>query len=415
MNLTSDQSRGYKILMSGCNASINGNAGTGKTYMLNKFIDDSRDLGKNIVIVAPTGIAALNIGGVTVHRAFKAPIGPLVTKVTKAEKIIIMADIIILDEISICRVDLFDFIAQQIYIANYIRNKNGLDNIQFVISGDFFQLPPVLPEKERETLENYYGYPIGNGFAFQSKAWSYFNFKNIVLNETMRQSDAEFVLNLNKARTGDLSCITYFNRNCSKEEFKDTILLCGTNKDAENRNISEMNKIASKSKRYKAVITGEVKESDKMTYDILDLKVGARVITLINDKDELYKNGSLGTITRMTDNGVYVKFDDGGEFYIEYYCWEICNYKLQNGKVIKEVIGTFEQLPLKIAYAITIHKSQGQTYDKANINPYCWDYGQLYVALSRVKSIEGIHLTSLIQNRFLKTSRDVQNYYRNLK
>ena len=331
--------------------------------------------------------------------------------IEKAEK----ADIIILDEISICRVDLFDFIAQQIYIANYIRNKNGLDNIQFIISGDFFQLPPVLPEKERETLENYYGYPIGNGFAFQSKAWSYFNFKNIVLNETMRQSDIEFVLNLNKARTGDLSCITYFNRNCSKEEFKDTILLCGTNKDAENRNISEMNKITSKPKRYQAVITGEVKESDKMTYDILDLKVGARVITLVNDKDELYKNGSLGTITRMTNNGVYVKFDDGGEFYIEYYCWEICNYKLQNGKVIKEVIGTFEQLPLKIAYAITIHKSQGQTYEKANINPYCWDYGQLYVALSRVKSIEGIHLTSLIQNRFLKTSRDVQNYYRNLK
>jgi ATP-dependent exoDNAse (exonuclease V) alpha subunit len=225
------------------------------------------------------------------------------------------------------------------------------------------------------------------------------------------------MFNLNLARIGNKDCIKYFSRYSSKAEIKDAILLCGTNKKAKEKNEQELALIRQKEYCFESFVDGDVKASDKVTEDELKLKVGARVMTLVNDQDDRYKNGSFGTITKIVkeDALVYVQMDSGERVAIEPYTWEIKGYSTNNkGKLEKKTVGTFTQLPLKLAYAITIHKSQGQTYDKVNVNPYCWDYGQLYVALSRCKTINTMHLTQYIKPDFLKASPEVIKFYASL-
>jgi ATP-dependent exoDNAse (exonuclease V) alpha subunit len=409
----------YNCMIEGRNVFITGDAGTGKSYVLNKFIDWCHQEDKNVIVTAPTGIAALNIDGSTLHRAFKAPIGPLVQPLRSLSGILKDADILIIDEISMCRIDLFEFAIKQVIKVNAMRVKdpNGKPMIQIVLSGDFFQLPPVIVDTEREVLNKYFGRDIGYGYAFQSELWEQCNFVNIVLNEVVRQNDKEFMQALNKARLGDKSCITYFQKYSSRYEIKDAILLCGTNKKAKEKNDQELSLINEKEYCFESFVEGEVKSSDKVTEDELRLKVGARVMTLVNDQEDRYKNGSFGTITQIDSKSstVYVQIDSGVKVAIEPYTWEIKGYSTDSkGKLEKNTIGTFTQLPLKLAYAITIHKSQGQTYDKVNVNPYCWDYGQLYVALSRCKTINKMHLTQYIKPDFLKASPEVIKFYNSL-
>lgn len=414
--LNQQQFYGYSIMMSGRNTFLTGKAGVGKSFVLNKFIEDSQEEGKNVVIVAPTGIAAININGVTAHRAFKIPIKPLVEDAKKIPTTIKEADIIVLDEVSMARLDLFDYIAKIIIQASNYRVKY-LDKkpIQFIVSGDFFQLPPVLVDRDRDILEDYYGRTIDKGFAFESEYWDYFDFTNVVLSEVVRQSDINFINALNMTRVGDSRGLRYFWQNSSKYAIDKAIMLCGTNKAAKDKNEYELSLIKNPEHVFETTIIGEVKDSDKVVDDVLYLKVGARVMTLVNDPTLKYQNGSLGTITYISENIIIVEIDSTGELVeIERASWDVKDYVLEKGKLKQKVVGTYIQFPLKLAYAITIHKSQGQTYDAINLNPYCWDCGQLYVALSRVRSIDKLFMTQYPSERFLITSIDVINFYKNL-
>ena len=409
---------------------MSGEAGTGKSYVLNRFLEESSN--KNILVCAPTGIAAINVNGSTLHRVFSVPIEPIGPSKNplKTSEAVQKADIIIIDEISMCRFDCFEYVAKAIKLAekeaqNQERAKAEklnrepvmLPPKQLIVVGDFYQLPPVITEKDRPVLEKYWGklMAVGDGFAFQAPMWSTFDFVTIFLSESMRQKgDIDFVTNLNRIRRGDQSAITWFNEKAAKKAQKG-IHLCSTNKAADQINIQESVKLKGSSRTYEADISGTVGASDKPTFDELTLKKDMQVMALVNDPEDRFQNGTLGIITKLNYTTVEVDFD-GIKVDIAPYNWNVIDYQIvenekRESKVEKTIIGTFRQLPLKIAYAITIHKSQGQTYEAANIHPACFASGQLYVALSRIKSIQNLHLTNKIRPVNLIISKAVLDFY----
>lgn len=417
--LRNKQELALNLMKQGKNVFLTGDGGTGKTFVLNEFEQycDQQDI--DYMVCAPTGIAALQVNGVTIHRVFRLPPRPLVEPVNSLPMTLKDIDVLIIEEISMVRIDLFDYIAKSVAILNNMRRRKGQNDLQVIIAGDFFQLPPVITDKDRKILEQFkYGEELGKGYAFQSEYWDSFGFIPVMLDEIIRQTDKEFINNLNKVRRGNIEGLDYFNSNSRKTEIEKAILLCGTNKAVNEKNNIEYNKLNTPEKVYTATITGEVKDSDKMVPDELKLKIGCRIITVVTDSGGRYYNGTLGTVSFIRKDSVDIITDDGVKATISPYTWSINNYKAeqtnQKVKVSIEAIGSFTQLPLKLAYAATIHKSQGQTFDKVNLDPYCWDCGQLYVALSRVRTIDGLHLTQLIQPRYLVTSRDVKQFYLNL-
>lgn len=416
LEFTSEQQYAFDKMMKGENVFLTGEAGTGKSFVINEFIRVSKEKKKNVLVCAPTGIAAINIGGVTIHRSFEASTQPQIDKhIRYVPDTVREADIIIIDEISMCRVDLFDFVTRKIAKAEEL----CLHRKQLIVVGDFFQLPPVTTSEDLKVLKQVYPH-YDKGFAFESENWQDYHFQFIELKQVMRQSENSFITQLNKARIGDVDCIEYFNKYAQKEQIKDGIILTATNKTAEKINNEELNKIKTKARKYKAIISGDVKESDKPTFDVIKLKVGARVIILVNDTEEfMYQNGSLGTVMKMDKDKVVVRLDNLQVVTIIPYEWKIENYRIVNEinegieykKLNKIKVGSFTQMPLKLAYAITIHKSQGQTYDKVNLLPYSFDCGQLYVALSRVRSLEGLCLIQRMRREHLICNSKVREFY----
>lgn len=427
--LNKEQKIALEVMQSGKNVFLSGEAGTGKSYLLNHFLESNKK--KNILVCAPTGIAAINVNGSTLHRTFRIPFEPLApdSKPTSVSRSLEKADIIVIDEISMCRFDQFDYVAKCIRQAEKQAQRSAtkkcidmgmppkkLPPKQVILIGDFFQLPPVITPKDREVLERYWGsiIDINDGFAFQAPMWKDFNFTTIILKTVMRQQgNLEFVTNLNKLRKGDESAIAWFNTHAAKKQ-QDGIHLCCVNRSADQINHTEAEKLNTLARTYQARIEGSVSLSEMPTPDILNLKIGMQVMSLVNDPNGKYQNGTVGTITGLRSNSVTVDFD--GEYIdILPFKWEIIDYAviMDAGKMkLKKVIaGIYEQIPLKIAYAITIHKSQGQTYDAANIDPNCFAAGQLYVGLSRVRSIENLHLTELIKKKNLITSQSVIDFY----
>ena len=421
--LTKGQKKAMQALNSGCNVFLSGEAGTGKSYVLTQFLREISNT-KNVLVCAPTGIAAINIHGSTLHRVFQIPLGPIspTTNPLKISGPLEKADVIVIDEISMCRFDIFEFVAKSIKRAEAKAQKKSPSKTtkkQLIVAGDFFQLPPVMTQKDRLILETYWDMDIGDGFAFEAPMWENFDFASIILNEVVRQKDdVEFVTKLNQLRCGNKSGIEWINIHATPKKQK-SIHLCGTNKMAEDINMRESKKLTGKSSTYCADISGSVNPTDKPTTDKLTLKVGMQVMTLVNDSKNRYQNGSIGIITSLHDDTVDVSFAKGENVEITPHTWEIIDYKITTGneksKVEEVVVGTFRQLPLRIAYAITIHKSQGQTYDAANLSPYCFAPGQLYVALSRLTSIKGLHLCGQIMPQYLITSQEVLDFYASIE
>lgn len=379
--MNEDQKKAFEVLMSGKNVFLTGDAGTGKTFLVNKFIEEMKKQKKNLVITAPTGIAALNIGGVTIHSAFGIPVGKDLTKVfINPNNVIKAADVILIDEISMCRMDLFDVIGAIITSVD--------KNIQLVVIGDFYQLPPVLNGKDKKILDDYYKCDVGGAFAFESEYWKDFKFETVVLKEVVRQDNPRFITALNYLRKGNPISLKYFVAYCNKEPIKDAITIVGTNKRAEEINERQLGKIRTLEYTFNAIKWGEITAFP--TYETLKLKVGARVMTLINTFE--YRNGSTGTIVNINNNEIKVRFDDGSYSYIQRYTWEFKEYVSENGIIKEKIVGSFNQLPVKLAYAITVHKSQGQTYEAVNFEPCGWSHGQLYVALSRCKDISKLYI-----------------------
>lgn len=408
MQLTPEQNMALTRLNQGENIFLTGKAGTGKSYVLKAFLNQCH---KKVLVLAPTGIAAIQIGGVTLHRAFEAKVGPIIAGPKRnIPDVVEEAEVIVIDEISMCRIDLFDYCMKTIE-----RSKTPK---QIILVGDFYQLPPVMPKQDLEILRNIYP-EIEEGYAFESRFFKQFHFKTIELTQVIRQTDNDFIRHLNQIREGDATGLKYFNQYV-KAPHPESIVLSSLNKTVDAINSSKLESLQGKAYEYRASIEGEVNKGDYPTAESLVLKKGCRVMALVNDTDDFkYQNGSMGTVMKLTKNSVCVQFDNG--YLVEFtpYEWSVENYEVvtknKDGKTYrrleKEKIGAFKQMPLRLAYAITIHKSQGQTYDHCHLDPYCFSVGQLYVALSRCRDIQGFSLEKPIYKTYLKTSEKVKQFY----
>lgn len=382
---------------------VTGEAGTGKSFLMNEYVNRARKKGKKIILAAPTGIAAINIGGSTLHSIFKIPIRPILqTDINKIKKdknsVLNKADILVIDEISMVRADVFSFIIKTV-------QKNN-PNIKIVLVGDFFQLPPVITKEDKKVLgENFVPY------AFMSPFWKNENFKTLNLTTGIRQSDANFFSALSKIRIGDASAIDWICSNSLSVPLENGIHICGTNNKASKINDTKLKNLKSPIFTCNAIINGNVKISELPCDNVLNLKTGCRVLSLINDSQKLYQNGSLGTVLACNANEISVKWDSGAVSKITKHEWEKKVYKIKDNKLVTEVIGTVLQFPLKVAYAITIHKSQGQTFEQVNLSPNCFESGQLYVALSRCTNVENLYIDGAITSSDLITSPQVKTFY----
>lgn len=396
IELTEDQKKALSALMSGKNCFITGDAGTGKSFVINTYLKEMKEMKKNIVITASTGIAAYAIDGVTFHRAFGFPTQPLVpasdfkNNITNTLK---CADIIVVDEISMIRRDVWDVFCMQLAKVEADTKKS----IQVIAVGDFNQLPPVMRKQEAIAMKQFIP-DIGNGYAFVSPFWRKLDFTYIKLKEVIRQKDADFIFALNELKKGNVDAVRWFNQSITKPWDGETTVLCSTNEEVKKINDDHINKLSTKPYVYTEYVRGaEITDNDRHNDKEVTLKVGAKVMCLINDKERRYQNGSVGIITHIDEkepHNVSVLFpNQKNPIVFEYYHWEVKEYSVSNGKLNTKVVSEIEQIPLRLAYALTIHKSQGQTYDNVAIKPdNIWIPGQMYVALSRCTSIEGIQL-----------------------
>lgn len=415
--LTPSQEQAIKLLDSGLNVFLTGKAGTGKSYLVDHFVDKHPE--KSIIKCAPTGVAALKIGGATIHRTFGVPVRLLghndICTLSEKLEILEKADVILIDEISMCRIDVFEYVMRTL---KKVFSESG--SKQIVLVGDFYQLPPVLnEEREGETFHKLYGDRL---YAFESSMWNGSNFLTVELTEVKRQKEGRLLSSLSNIREGIPDFSIFHRPDCADD---DAVSLCPTNKMAKQINEKHLKQLDNLT-TFRATITGDISDEDMATDKYLTLAIGARIIMLVNDPNERWVNGSLGTITSLDEDYITVRIDNKGVYQVEPYTWSIIEYELEEDikthekHIVEKEIGTFTQFPMKLAWAITIHKSQGQTYDKVNIFNGFFANGQMYVALSRCKTLDGIHVMGkLVQsqlkcswavNKFMKTSIKESNF-----
>ncbi len=395
------------------NIFLTGKAGTGKTYQIQKFVEKMKEEGKVVLVSAPTGTAAVNAGGETAHSLFGIPIpcyGVSISKVQPQKiKTLAMADVIIIDEVSMMRNDAFSFAMRVLKKAEKLKGKK----IRVILTGDFSQLPPVVQKKDVSYLKKF-GYDL-SGYAFTTKEWASLHLKTVELTKIWRQEDGSKLAEmLGKVRDNDPTAIDYFKQ-FVKEGYKasdDEIQVCGTNAEADEINRNYLNAIPGPVVAYQAEKKG--RNAAGICEDIVLLKKGARVMFLVNDvKKNIYQNGSMGMITDLNEKCVTVALDNGKVIPVFTHEYKSYSYKISGGELTKNEIGSIKQIPLKVAKAITIHKSQGKTFDKVVITPNIFASGQLYVALSRVKSPEGLVLTSEVKLEHFKDNPIVNEFYAN--
>ena len=386
-----DQKTALKILHSGENVFITGQAGSGKTFLLNKFINEARKKGKTVAVTATTGLAATHLNGTTIHSwsgmgVANSISGNFYSKIRKPRREnICETDILIIDEISMLhdyRLDMVNAILKKIR-----KNNSPFGGIQLVMSGDFFQLPPV----------NRYDDEFKGGFVTESVAWRQAGLKICYLNEQHRQADEELSAILTAMRTNNLKrdqVQTLLNRIDAEAPSNEIVTkLYTTNRDVDIINKKELAKIKGKSYFYSQETEGtkhyvEVLRRAILAAPILELKKGAHVMSIKNSPDGKYVNGSLGEVVDFKYGDPVVKFNNGNTVRIKTSEWN-----LADGEI---VLASIEQVPLKLAWAITVHKSQGMTLDGAEIDlSRAFVEGMGYVALSRVKKLDSLYLKGL--------------------
>ena len=408
IKLNNDQGAALIAMERGDNVFITGCGGTGKSVIIREFVDRTE---KNVIVCAPTGKAAINVGGITVHKLILPPARLVAPYMMPSDDNELMdaADVIIVDEVSMLRIDTFEYLVRTMRASE---ERTGRSK-QLVVIGDMHQLPPVITTSDRELLQTYWG-DVREGFAFRSKEWKDCNFTNIVLREQMRQSDEEYIHNLELLRMGSTECIDFFNNKTAKHRMSG-VTLCSRKSYAATINNELLVQLPGEPKIYTALIDGDFPAPYKMTSDYIMLKPGARVITLYNDPEGLFQNGSTGTVKNVYDEVVEVTLDTGRDVVIGYYTWFNDQMEVtENGKLVSTPVGSFSQIPLTLGYALTIHKSQGMTLTAANIIPECFAPGQLYVAMSRVKTAAGIYIDGEIRAEDVMASPDVTEFYNSL-
>ncbi|WP_211359267.1 helix-turn-helix domain-containing protein [Bizionia myxarmorum] len=391
---------------------LTGKAGTGKTTFLHKLKNESL---KRTVVVAPTGVAAINAKGVTIHSFFQLPFGPILPdadvkasqgfnrKFSKTKiNIIKSMDLLVIDEISMVRADLLDGIDKTL---RRFRNKNKIfGGVQVLMIGDLQQLSPVIKDHEWSLLKKYYA----NGYFFSSHAYQQCQSITIELKHIYRQENPEFINILNEIRNNRLSkeaeliLNQRFQPDFSPNADEGYIQLTTHNNRAELTNQKELDALKTKIQNFEAQLSGKFPEHAYPNKETLALKVGAQVMFIKNDssQEKRYFNGKIGKVIKLNKDEVVVRCpDDDFNIVTKPEIWDNINYSVnQETKAITEdKIGSFTQIPLRLAWAITIHKSQGLTFEKAIIDAQgAFAHGQTYVALSRCKSLEGLVLKSKI-------------------
>lgn len=402
---------------------LTGKAGTGKTTFLKRLKEVSP---KRMIVVAPTGVAAINAGGVTIHSFFQLPFGPYIPSVGAAgnqsnnysnkfsrDKINIIRslDLLVIDEVSMVRADLLDAISD--VLCRYKDRTKPFGGVQLLLIGDLQQLAPVAKDEDWNLLKDHYA----STFFFDSKALSESTYFSIELTHVYRQSDSVFINLLNNIRENcfDDETLQQLNRryipDFNPDDKQGYITLTTHNYQAQQINNRKLAELPGKSYRFTAEINNDFPEYSYPTDDNLELKCGAQVMFVKNDSsgDHRYYNGKIGKIVFINPNKITVVGEDGNEIQVEKETWSNVKYTInQETKEITETIaGTFSQYPLKTAWAITIHKSQGLTFEHAIIDASAaFSHGQVYVALSRCKTLEGLVLSSPItRNAMIKDLR----------
>jgi len=408
---------------------LTGKAGTGKTTFLHAL---KGELPKRTIVTAPTGVAAINAGGVTLHSFFQLPLGPFVPggeterqaaahRLSQHKRDIIRSlDLLVIDEISMVRCDLLDA------VDFVLRRQRSCDRpfggVQLLMIGDLHQLAPVVPEQDWAILRDFYD----SGYFFSSRALQATEVVPIALEHIYRQSDADFIALLNRVRDNQLDEATLSRLNArhlpgfEPDDAEGWITLTTHNRGADQINEARLRALGARPRRFSARIEGEYPAHSYPTAETLALKEGAQVMFVRNDgsADKRYFNGKIGTVTHLERGRIVVRCAAGPteperEIEVEPAIWENIRYGIdeQSKEITAEVIGTFIQYPLRLAWAITIHKSQGLTFERAIIDAgAAFSPGQVYVALSRCKTFEGMVLSAPIPRRAVMTDRRVSHY-----
>jgi len=417
---------------------LTGRAGTGKTTFLKKVFHSTH---KKCVIAAPTGVAAINAGGVTLHSLLQLPFGCFVPAeiLSDIQEIAIKIstpatilkemrfsriklsllrelELLIIDEVSMLRADLLDAIDT---ILRFVRrNQEPFGGLQIFFVGDLLQLPPVVKDQEWWIISKWYKSP----YFFEAKVLKENPPVYIELKKIFRQSDQAFIEILNNFRYNRPSQrdLDMLNKTCQKfdevKNSKDYIFITTHNRIVDERNNSELKKLESATFYFEAEVEGDFPEYLFPVEFELQLKVGARVMFIKNDYSgkQLYFNGKLATVIYLERGLIEVEFDDNTEnVLVEKYTWENKSYSLNEttGEIIENVEGTFSQYPIRLAWAVTVHKSQGLTFEKAILDlSGAFAPGQIYVALSRLRSIEGLVLSSPLNFNKLRTDQVILDY-----
>ncbi len=408
-----------------CNIFLTGKAGTGKTTFLQSIKTQTN---KRIIITAPTGVAAINAGGVTLHSFFQLPFGPYTPgtdpfsrqnqhRVSKEKRNIIKSlDLLVIDEISMVRADLLDLV--DTVLRKYRRSDLAFGGVQLLMIGDLHQLSPVVKESDWQVLKQHYDSP----YFFSSNGLRQTEWIPIELKHIYRQTDSKFIELLNCVRDNRLDKQTLQELNSrhipdfTPADDDGYITLSTHNSYADAINDKKLRELNGVSRNYNAETDGDFPEHTYPTSSDLQLKVGAQVMFVRNDssQDKRYFNGKIGKITRMRETSIEVSCPDDLETIdVERATWENIEYTVdpETAEISQKTIGTFAQYPLKLAWAITIHKSQGLTFDKAIIDAQAaFAHGQVYVALSRCRTFEGMVLSSALTSSSIKTDRTVNRF-----
>jgi len=410
------------VQYTGNNIFLTGRAGTGKTTFLRDLKERSP---KRMIVVAPTGVAAINAGGVTIHSFFQLSFGPRVPGYAEKEdgkgmrfstqkrNIIRSLDLLVIDEISMVRADLLDSIDER--LRRFRRNNKPFGGVQLLLIGDMQQLPPVVKGDEWELLRKFYDTP----YFFSSQALRKSDYVTITLQHVYRQRDENFIRVLNKIRDKQVDNETLALLNERHEPDFDPgdenyIILTTHNAKAKAINDKKLDALNEKKAWFTAEVAGNFPEYMYPTELELELKVGAQVMFVKNDPEHEKKffNGKIGNVTEIHEDGVVVQCPDEEDLiYVSPLEWRNVKYIIEEqNKEIKETVeGTFTQIPLKLAWAITIHKSQGLTFDKAIIDSEAaFAHGQVYVALSRCRSLEGLVLSTKFSPYSLKQDKSIE-------
>jgi len=412
---------------------LTGKAGTGKTTFLRKLSEVSH---KSFLVIAPTGVAALNAGGVTIHSQFLLPFGTFIAQDSlsippsmeanfyygktiarrnpldaRRRKVLQSIDLLVIDEVSMCRADIIDAIDYR--LRSVRRNTRPFGGVQLLMIGDLFQLPPIVKDHEWGLLSQIYP----SAHFFEALALKNSRFTYLELDKIYRQNDPEFIDILNKLRNNncDASDLERLNQ-CFQADYKaeeGLITLVTHNNQANNINGARLKELESKSFHYHSKVEGEFNESLYPMPDSLELKKGAQVMFIKNDNEgNRFYNGKIAIITELNKEAIFVDLD-GESFEVPRLKWENRRFELNAKKqeVEEKILGSFEHYPLRLAWAVTIHKSQGLTFEKAAVDVgSAFAPGQVYVALSRLTSLKGLILKTKVQPSAIMTDRQVQEF-----